>query len=201
MEKIKILVVDDEEKARSKMKNILEAGGYDVDLAEDGVKGLEKIKAGAYNIALIDLVMPGEMDGLKLIERMKEICPETIKIIIVDYLEIETAAEAMRSEAYYCFKKPIDFDQLLEVISQALKEHPEARERVEMRANDLIYEKYRKKLEKEHQKGEFVAIGFDTGEVIVDKDDNKVLGEAIKRFGKMKFLFRRIGYDYAYAVE
>lgn len=203
MEKIKVLVVDDEEMARNKTKRVLEARGYNVDLAEDGVEGLKKIKAGAYNIALIDLGISGEgeMDGLKLIKKMKEICPETIKIIIADYLTIEVIAEVMRLETtYYCFEKPIDFDELLKIINQALNDHPDAIEKVEIRAENLIYEKYREKLEKEHQKGDFVTICFDTGEIIVDKDKEKVLDEAIERFGKGGFLFRRIGYDYVYSV-
>ncbi len=186
---IKILVVDDEKITREEIQENLQFKGYEVDVAEDGVSGLEKIGKTAYNVLIIDLIMPGEIDGLKLIEKIKEISHETIKIIITGYPGIESAAEAMRFGAYYYLEKPIEFDQLLDIISKGMNEHSESVEKIRMRAENLIYEKYRDKMEKEHQKGEFVTIGFDNEDIIVDK-----------KFGKGKFLFKRIGYDYVYTV-
>jgi len=208
-DQIKILVVDDEGITRKELQDNLQAEGYAVDVAEDGAGGLEKIEKTAYNVIITDLVMPGEIDGLKLVEKIKEISPETIKIIITGFPGIESAVkdhirfflkEAMRLGAYYYLEKPIKFDLVLDTISKGLNEHPESIKKVRMRAEDLIYEKYRDELEKGHQKGEFVAIDLDTEEIIVDKDDGKVLDKAIKKFGKMKFLFRRIGYNYVYSV-
>ena len=68
----KILVVDDERSIRNTLKDILEYEKYEVDLAEDGIKALDKVKTANYDIILCDIKMPG-MDGIEVLEKMMEI--------------------------------------------------------------------------------------------------------------------------------
>ena len=65
----KILVIDDERSIRNTLKDILEYEKYEVDLAEDGNKGVEKVKGAEYDIVLCDIKMPG-MDGIEALEKI-----------------------------------------------------------------------------------------------------------------------------------
>jgi two-component system, NtrC family, nitrogen regulation response regulator NtrX len=68
----KILVIDDERSIRNTLKDILEYEKYEVDLAEDGKKGLEMVKLTEYDIILCDIKMPG-MDGIEVLEQLNTV--------------------------------------------------------------------------------------------------------------------------------
>ena len=72
----KILVIDDERSIRNTLKDILEYEKYNVDLAEDGIKGLEMVKQKEYDIILCDIKMPG-MDGIEVLEQLTELAPDS----------------------------------------------------------------------------------------------------------------------------
>lgn len=190
----RILVVDDEEITRKNLKEILEKAGYEVDTVEDGKKALGRIEKTRYDVALLDIVMPGNLNGLELLEKIKRKSPATIGMIFTGYGTSEAPLEARRKCAYTYLVKPLDFDYLKSVINEALRKEKDFAEEFEITTEDLIYEKHREELEKEH-KDEFVAISFDD-ELIVGKDSIKVIDEAIEKFGSGNFVFKKIGYDY-----
>ena len=117
-EKLKILVVDDNEEFCLNVTDILELQGYEVVSAHDGFKGLELVKENGFDLVLMDVKMP-VMDGVETYKKVKEIAPDTPVIMVTAFAVEELLSEALRQGAYGSLKKPIDFDQLLELIKQA----------------------------------------------------------------------------------
>jgi two-component system response regulator HydG len=114
-----ILVVDDEEDTCSNLSDILTDLGYRVDTANDGRKALELVRQNRYDIALLDLKMPG-MDGLTLYREIKKLRAETVAIIVTAYASSATAEEALAAGAWHMLPKPVDFPKLLHLVDEAL---------------------------------------------------------------------------------
>jgi two-component system phosphate regulon sensor histidine kinase PhoR len=116
----RILVIDDEIGIREGCKRALSAEGYAVDDAEDGSAGLEKVKENAYDLLLVDLMMPG-ISGLELIAKIHLIDPEIILVVITGHATIETAVDAMKKGAYDYLPKPFSPDALIAVVKRGLE--------------------------------------------------------------------------------
>jgi len=114
-----ILVVDDEENTRQGLKQLLELHEYEVDTACDGYRALEIVKMDSPDIVLTDVRMP-ELDGLELLKQIKIINPETIVIMLTAYGSVEDAVKAIQSGAYHYVSKPINTDELLEIVKKAI---------------------------------------------------------------------------------
>lgn len=114
-----ILIVDDEEDACRNMADILGDFGYHVDIAFNGINALELARSHTYDVALLDLKMPG-MDGLTLYRQIKKFSAGTIAIIVTAYAAKATATEALSAGAVSVFPKPVDFPRLLTIMNQAL---------------------------------------------------------------------------------
>jgi len=128
MLKYRILVVDDEESQREMLAGHLKNEGYAVTTAESGESALEICKKNFFEVALLDLRMPG-LSGLDLLNRLKEINPDTTSIIITAYGSIESAVEALKSGAFDYITKPIsNLEELDLLIEKALETHSLLRE-------------------------------------------------------------------------
>jgi two-component system nitrogen regulation response regulator NtrX len=114
----KILVIDDERAIRSTLKEVLEYEKHEVDLAEDGPKGLEMFSANTYDIVLCDIKM-AKMDGLEVLDKISEITTHTPVIMISGHGNIDTAVEAIKKGAYDFLEKPLDLNRLLITIRNA----------------------------------------------------------------------------------
>jgi len=114
-----ILVVDDEVDTCRNLSDILTDLGYRVDTAHDGPSALELVRHRPYDVALLDLKMPG-MDGLTLYRRIKELRADTVAIVVTAYASSATADEALAAGAWQVLAKPIDFPRLLGLVDQAL---------------------------------------------------------------------------------
>lgn len=115
----KILVIDDERSIRNTLKDILEYEKYEVDLAEDGIKALEKVKTAEYDIILCDIKMPG-MDGIEVLEKLQELTPDTPVVMISGHGNIDTAVESIKKGAFDYIEKPLDLNRLLITIRNAM---------------------------------------------------------------------------------
>jgi len=115
----RILVIDDERSIRNTLKDILEYEKYTVDLAEDGQKGLEMIKAAEYDIILCDIKMPG-LDGIEVLERLVRLIPDTPVVMISGHGNIDTAVESIKKGAFDYIEKPLDLNRLLITIRNAM---------------------------------------------------------------------------------
>ncbi|WJS94845.1 sigma-54 dependent transcriptional regulator [Flavobacterium johnsoniae] len=117
----KILIVEDEAAIRRVLVKILseENDSYQVDEAEDGVAGLEKIKNNDYDLVLCDIKMP-KMDGVEVLEEVKKIKPEIPMVMISGHGDMETAIQTMRLGAFDYISKPPDLNRLLNTVRNAL---------------------------------------------------------------------------------
>ncbi|RED23911.1 DNA-binding NtrC family response regulator [Flavobacterium cutihirudinis] len=117
----KILIVEDEAAIRRVLVKILseENDSYQVDEAEDGVVGLEKIKNNDYDLVLCDIKMP-KMDGVEVLEAVKKIKPEIPMVMISGHGDMETAIHTMRLGAFDYISKPPDLNRLLNTVRNAL---------------------------------------------------------------------------------
>lgn len=118
----KILVIDDEKPIRDALHNILTAEQYQVDIVENGKKGLELLNENDYDVVLCDIKMPG-MDGLEVMAKAAEISPEVPFILISGHGTIEIAVEAVRKGAYDFISKPPDLNRLLITIRNAVEKN------------------------------------------------------------------------------
>ena len=115
----KILVIDDERSIRNTLKDILEYEKYEVDLAEDGNKGIEKIRSAEYDIVLCDIKMPG-LDGIEVLERLNILAPDTPVVMISGHGNIDTAVDSIKKGAFDYIEKPLDLNRLLITIRNAM---------------------------------------------------------------------------------
>ena len=117
----KILIIEDEAAIRRVLTNILseENDTYQVEEAEDGVAGLEKIKNNDYDLVLCDIKMP-KMDGVEVLEAVKKIKPEIPMVMISGHGDMETAINTMRLGAFDYISKPPDLNRLLNTVRNAL---------------------------------------------------------------------------------
>jgi DNA-binding response OmpR family regulator len=114
-----VLVVDDEVDICANMADILGDLGFRVDMAHDGDTALEMIRSKAYDIALLDLKMPG-MDGLELYRRIKHLRSGTVAIIVTAYANTVMADQALASGAWRIVAKPVDSRILLDLVEKAI---------------------------------------------------------------------------------
>jgi two-component system, NtrC family, nitrogen regulation response regulator NtrX len=117
----KILIIEDEAAIRRVLTKILseESDTYQVEEAEDGLSGLEKIKNDDYDLVLCDIKMP-KMDGEELLEAVKKIKPEIPMVMISGHGDLETAVNTMRLGAFDYISKPPDLNRLLNTVRNAL---------------------------------------------------------------------------------
>jgi len=114
-----ILVIDDERSIRNTLKEILEYEKFSVDLAENGIEGIELFEKNDYDVVLSDIKMP-EMDGMEVLEKILDSGKEVQVIMISGHGNIETAVEAIKKGAYDYIEKPLDLNRMLITIRNAL---------------------------------------------------------------------------------
>lgn len=117
----KILIIEDEAAIRRVLKKIIseENDSYEVDEAEDGLVGIEKIGKVDYDLVLCDIKMP-RMDGLEVLDKLKTLKPETPIVMISGHGDLDTAVETMRLGAFDYISKPPDLNRLLNTVRNAL---------------------------------------------------------------------------------
>jgi DNA-binding NtrC family response regulator len=114
----KILIIDDEKSIRRALREILELENFEVDEAEDGLDGLQKAKAQAYDIIFCDIKMP-KMDGMEVLTELQKDKVESPIIMISGHGNIETAVEAIKKGAFDFIEKPLDLNRILVTIRNA----------------------------------------------------------------------------------
>jgi len=115
----RILIIDDERSIRNTLKDILEFEKHQVVLAENGRVGLETATSQYFDLIFSDIKMP-EMDGIELLEALKEKEVEAPVVMISGHGNIETAVECIKKGAFDFIEKPIDLNRLLITVRNAL---------------------------------------------------------------------------------
>ena len=131
----KILAVDDDEDNLTILRLMLKKAGYRVVGVQNGKKALEKIQETFFPIAFLDVKMPG-MDGIKLMQKIKEISPETMVALITAYGKPNDIHQAYKANVFDFIDKPIDNDLLVLKVNAAYK----------MFLSQLKSHKFRKKI-------------------------------------------------------
>jgi two-component system response regulator PilR (NtrC family) len=116
----KILVVDDERSMREILEIFLKSEGYNVSAANNGESALETMKHDHFDLIITDMKMP-KVGGLELLKNVKEICPDTVVVIITAFGTTESAVEAMKLGAFDYITKPFQMDDIRLVVKNALE--------------------------------------------------------------------------------
>lgn len=110
----KILVVDDEEMICEEFQEILQEDGHEVDIAFNGLDGLEKIKENAYDIIFLDVLMP-RMEGREVFENIRKI--RNVPVAIMSgYMPPNKEREVLALGAIACLRKPLDLSRVRSLI-------------------------------------------------------------------------------------
>ena len=123
----RVLVIDDEEISRVLLNKVLASWNIEVEVASNGQEALRILQPDRFELALVDLKMPG-LDGIQVLEKIKKIDPAVDIIIMTAFGTIETAIEAIKKGALDYITKPLDLDNVKIIIEQALKTKKIARE-------------------------------------------------------------------------
>jgi len=116
----RILVVDDEERICEAVKRALERSGYQVDIMLSALDALESVRERAPDMVICDIKMP-DMDGMSLLERIKEHEPNIPVLMITGHASIESAVEAVRKGAQEYVPKPFSPDQIRFLVERAFE--------------------------------------------------------------------------------
>jgi CheY-like chemotaxis protein len=114
-----ILVVDDDVDTCRNLSDILADLGYHVEAAHDGPSALELVRRRPFDVALLDLKMPG-MDGLTLYREIRKLRAETVAIVVSAFADKEAVGAALAAGAWQVLAKPVDFPRLRALVDEAL---------------------------------------------------------------------------------
>lgn len=131
-DKPRILIIDDEEVMCDSCRQVCRKEGYSVETALNGEKGIKKTIEKKPDLVLIDLKMPG-MNGIEVLERIKDINPGIVPIIITGYATIDSAVKAMKLGAYDYIPKPFTPEELREITRKGLEKRKQIAEKNRLR--------------------------------------------------------------------
>jgi DNA-binding NtrC family response regulator len=174
-----ILVVDDQESIRHFVSNALTDSGYEVWSAENGRSALERLAEGPPDLILLDLKL-GDLDGLEVLRRAKEMYKELPVIIMTAHADVESAVEAMKGGAYDFVTKPLHLDQLRVLVERGLESQKLIREL------ELLRRKDRARLALDFVRGTSPAIQrvYQIAEQVAQSESTSVLIEGESGTGK-----------------
>lgn len=118
--KRRVLVVEDDDSARTALQLLLENSGYQVATAPDGVAAMEHVAENVPEVIVTDLQMP-RMDGMQLLEKIRETHRDVPVIVVTSVNDVSAAVAAMRAGAEDYLTKPVDFDALSLVVERVLE--------------------------------------------------------------------------------
>ncbi|MBW1728475.1 MAG: response regulator [Deltaproteobacteria bacterium] len=129
MKKMKMMLVDDEERFLSTTKKLLEKKGYDVVTALSGAEALEKIRIQNIHVVILDVKMPG-MDGIAALKEIKRQFPLIEVIMLTGHATIESAVKGLKSGAIDYLTKPADINEIIEKAELAFEKRQDLEEKI-----------------------------------------------------------------------
>ncbi len=127
--KIRVLIVDDEEKFVDYLSKRLLNRDYLVGTALSGEEAVEILKEERYDVVILDVLMPG-MDGIEALRTIKRIAPLTEVIMLTGHASVESGVEGMKLGAFDYLMKPCETDELVAKINKAYQRKAEQEERI-----------------------------------------------------------------------
>ncbi|GBE33762.1 transcriptional regulatory protein ZraR [bacterium BMS3Bbin06] len=128
----KIFIAEDEEITLKHLVYALESEGYTVSGARDGLEAWRKIEQEQFDLVITDIKMPG-LDGISLLERIKEKWTETDVIVITGFASVDSAVDAMKKGAYDYLTKPFNLDELLLKVKKIYEKKSLERENIALK--------------------------------------------------------------------
>lgn len=125
---MKVLIVDDEKNLRESLVELIEGEGFSTVSAENGAEALLKIRQGNFACIFLDIKMP-MMDGLQLLAKLREENLTTTPVVVISaFSDSDRTIEAMRFGAYDYITKPLDIEEILNVLNRAVSQFKQAKE-------------------------------------------------------------------------
>jgi two-component system sensor histidine kinase/response regulator len=115
----KILIVDDEPRLCSSLKSLLSHQGYEAHTSTGGKQAMESLAGNGFDLVLLDIVMP-DVDGYQVMDYMDRRSLETPVIFITGHASVDSAVSALRGGAYDYLRKPLDYEELLKTVADAI---------------------------------------------------------------------------------
>jgi DNA-binding NtrC family response regulator len=115
----KILVVEDDVIIRTSIRDVLKKEGYEVEEASDGAQAVGLLHARRFDLVISDFVMP-RMDGLKVVEQVHSMSPQTPVIFLTGYLSRKSAEALLHGMAEF-IQKPVTFELLVAMVQRLLR--------------------------------------------------------------------------------
>ncbi len=115
-----ILIVDDEKNIRTVIEEALAAEGYKTKTCTTAEEALQACEQTAFDLALLDLKLPGKMDGMDLLAEIHRRWPRTVIIMLTAYASLDSSIAALRNGAYDYLVKPASLNQIVESVSRGL---------------------------------------------------------------------------------
>ena len=119
MESTQVLLIDDEEEFVSTLTERLQLRAVDATFATDGERGLQLVASGSFHVVILDVMMPG-LGGLEVLQRIKEIKPQTPVILLTGHGDEKEAIRGMRLGALDYLMKPVDIEELIIKMHEAV---------------------------------------------------------------------------------
>lgn len=132
----KILIVDDEKIALKNLDHVMKKEGYDVTATQSGQNALKLLEERQFDVVLTDLKME-KVDGMQVLNKARELYPDTEVIMITGFATLESAVDAMKHGAFYYIAKPFKLDEVRKVVREAVEkvrlkgENRQLREQIE----------------------------------------------------------------------
>jgi PAS domain S-box-containing protein len=115
-----ILIIDDDESTRKSLNLIFRKKGYEIDTVGSGKEALEKVKTKFFNLVLVDIKLP-DMEGIDLIEPLKEIHPDMAVIMVTAFASMETVMQALNLGASAYITKPLNMEEVFVTVRENLE--------------------------------------------------------------------------------
>jgi len=131
MDKMKLMLVDDEERLLSSIAKLLSKKGIDVVTATSGAEAIEKLKHQTIHVVILDVKMPG-MDGNETLVEIKRLFPMVEVIMLTGHATVESAVDGLKFGATDYLMKPIGIDELIQKAEEAFEKRVRLEEKIRM---------------------------------------------------------------------
>ncbi len=129
MEKMKLLLVDDEERYLKTTKRLMEKKGYSVAVANSGPEALELLQKQIIHVVILDVKMPG-MDGNETLKLIKQLYPLVEVVMLTGHATVDSAIDGLKSGATDYLMKPADIDDIIEKAEEAYEKRQRLEEKI-----------------------------------------------------------------------
>jgi len=159
-----VLIVEDEDELRDRLRRVFLDEGYAVDAVADGESAIKLYDDGMYDAVITDIVLPG-IDGIELLRRIKERSHEQSVIIMTAFASLDTAVKALKAGAYDYLIKPLMYEEIKQSVRNALREKS-------LRTENVIL---KKEIERRYDFGKIIG---DSPEILTLIDDVRKVSDS-----------------------